>query len=43
MDQYLVAMAAVIAFASFVLGYVVRSERKSRQHSEPTEHGVNPL
>jgi hypothetical protein len=43
MDQFLVAMAAVVAFLGVMGGYVIYEDRKSRRRYEPTEHGKWPL
>lgn len=43
MDQFLVAMTAVIAFGIFAVRYAFRSDRKSSDGYEPSEHGESPL
>lgn len=40
MDQFLVAIAAVVAFLGVMAVYVVYEDRKSRRRYEPTETGV---
>lgn len=37
MDQYLVAMLAVVLFGAFVIGWIIWGDHKGRVDSEPTE------
>jgi hypothetical protein len=43
MDQYLVAMVAVILFAVVAVLYAAMYDRRNEDPYEPNEHGESPL